>query len=236
MCVRVCLGVTNIATIAIRVAKRIWHIWDQYQSHETDSTLPQKYYIAQSKIKKMTIACKLWLLAVVCVAFLYQDGPQGNGVLCVKKAAPSDEDNSPEAGSSDEDAGHDSDRESGDSSSGGDSTVKDDDNSDHEEHSKHETNKKSGKGKNRHRDHDDDDGDDDDGHDNDDGEVGEEEKDEDDEESKDAGPDEDDDKEHHKDIKNKINHDDEIGEVQIFTTTTITGKPKDILKFLDAGI
>ncbi|KAL5241370.1 hypothetical protein ACI65C_008780 [Semiaphis heraclei] len=42
----------------------------------------------------MTIACKLWLLAVVCIAFLYQDGPQGNGVLCVKKAKHSYKDNS----------------------------------------------------------------------------------------------------------------------------------------------
>ncbi|CAI6365346.1 unnamed protein product [Macrosiphum euphorbiae] len=171
----------------------------------------------------MTISYKLWLLAVVCVAFLYQDGPQGNGVLCAKNPPPPVEDNSSGAGSSDEDnADQDSGSQSGGDSSGGgdsdgggvgnnneDSADEDDDDGDHHKgHSKHETNKQSGKGKNLGRHHDDDDDDDDDGKDNDGGEDGED------------GDDE----------------DDEGREVQLFTTTTITGKPKDILKFLDAGV
>ncbi|CAH1716565.1 protein starmaker-like [Aphis gossypii] len=204
-------------------------------------------------MKRMTVGCKLWLLVVVCVAFLYQDGPQGNGVLCAVKKhdSQSDEGSYPDVtdedvddDQDDDDGQNDSDDHSGNTSDGenshggtsddddGDTDVDDDDDEDHSESNydkdeshgknknKHETNKKSHKGKRR-QDHDDDD----DGKDiEDDGFDGEAALDEDGEE----------DKQHCK--KNKKSKKNVIAEMKITTTTTITGKPKDILKFLNNGV
>lgn len=212
-------------------------------------------------MKRMTVSCKLWLFAVVCVAFLYQDGPQGNGVLCAVKKhdSQSDEGSCPDAtgedvddyqedddgqnnsddydgntcdrgnshgGTSDDDGG-DSDA---DEDADGDADVDDDGDEDHDEShldkdeshgknkNKHETNKKSHKGK-RYQDHDDDSK-----NIEDDGFDGEAALDEDEEE----------DKQHHKKSKTH-KKDEELAEMKITTTTTITGKPKDILKFLNKG-
>uniref|UniRef100_A0A2S2PTC5 Uncharacterized protein n=1 Tax=Schizaphis graminum TaxID=13262 RepID=A0A2S2PTC5_SCHGA len=202
----------------------------------------------------MAVGCKLWLLAVVYVAFLYQDGPQGNGVLCARKPVPeSDEDQSFGAVSSDDgndeqDDDNDDQSDSGNNSDGdytgnnrkrfsGDDDDNDDDvdadvdadvyadkesNSDEEEvhgknSKKHAANKKLDRSKNYHRHRDDDE----------------------DEKADEDGDREDDeeDREHHvKIMKNNTNYDAELTEMKILTTTTVTGKPKDILKFLNEGV
>jgi len=194
----------------------------------------------------MAVGCKLWLLAVMCVAFLYQDGPQGNGVLCGRKPAPeSYEDHSSGAVSSDDgNDGHDDYSEQNEScnASDGDHTENnhngsgdEDDydggdadkesNSDEEEDhgnntKKHATNKNSVSCKNQNR-----------HHDEDEDEDGEDNKGDADEKADEDGEDDEEHIDHYKkSTRNNTN------EMKIFTTTIITGKPKDILKFLNEGI